>query len=256
MRPAGALHRRTPPRPPRQGRAGGAAGQATRPDAPRAQPGPHEPGERTARSPSPPGPLRLSLTRVGVAAVAAVAAVAIAGCAPAPVEAVPPVPAPPAFSVAPASAAPTPGVPTRLVIPALDLDTPLTSLGVGPAGELLPPESAELAGWFAGGVVPGQTGPAVIAGHLDTRTGPGVFARLAELRPGDEVLVVRTDTTVRFRVGWTEDVAKDEFPTDRVYGPTPVPELRLITCGGEFDRSTGHYRSNVIVHTQVASTSG
>jgi hypothetical protein len=165
-----------------------------------------------------------------------------------------PAPAPPPTPTAVAGPQPqrvAPAAPTRVVVPALGLDSALVPLGTGPAGQLEPPESPDVAGWFAGGAVPGQPGPAVLAGHVDSRSGPGVFFRLADLRPGDRVDVVGPDGTVAFRVSWTEATAKAEFPTDRVYGPTPVPELRLVTCGGAFDRGTGHYRGNVIVHADL-----
>jgi sortase (surface protein transpeptidase) len=87
----------------------------------------------------------------------------------------------------------------------------------------------------------------VLAGHLDSRAGPAVFARLGELRPGDRVEVRRGDRWLPFRVTGSLRVAKDRFPTTRVYGPTPGPELRLVTCGGDFDRRRGHYRDNVVV---------
>jgi sortase (surface protein transpeptidase) len=171
-------------------------------------------------------------------------------------DAVPPGPAPaapaavtPVAQPEPAPAAPA--APTRIVVPALGLDSALIPLGTGPAGELQPPESPDVAGWFAGGAVPGQPGPAVVAGHVDSHSGPGVFFRLAELRPGDRIDVLSPDGPAAFRVSWTEAIAKTEFPTDRVYGPTPVPELRLVTCGGTFDRGTGHYRGNVIVHAEL-----
>jgi sortase (surface protein transpeptidase) len=88
----------------------------------------------------------------------------------------------------------------------------------------------------------------VIAGHVDSRSGPAVFYRLDELVAGDRVEVTRSDGTVfAYRVATVETRPKDAFPTARVYGPTPGPELRLITCGGAFDRNSRHYRDNVIV---------
>ncbi|MGN9808735.1 class F sortase [Micromonospora sp. BQ11] len=145
-----------------------------------------------------------------------------------------------------ARAAPRPA-PTRVRVPRIGLDSPLTVLGLDAAGALAPPTDFATAGWYGGGPVPGDPGPAVIAGHLDSRTGPAVFSRLGELRPGDRVQVWRGDRAVSFRVTGAVRVAKDRFPTGAVYGPTPAPELRLVTCGGHFDRRTGHYRDNVVV---------
>lgn len=137
---------------------------------------------------------------------------------------------------------------TDVDIPALGVHSVLVPLGVDAVGALVPPVSPSVAGWFTGGAAPGEPGPTVIAGHVDSRTGPGVFYRLRDLAPGDEVTVGRSDGTVaRYRVTVLTVVAKKAFPTDTVYGPTPGPELRLITCGGEFDRSAGHYLRNVVV---------
>lgn len=116
-------------------------------------------------------------------------------------------------------------------------------------GAIKAPSDFDVAGWFSLGPRPGQPGPAVIAGHVDSRDGPAVFYRLHELASGDEVIVRRADgTTIRFTVTGAASYAKDAFPTDSVYGPVPGPELRLITCGGQFDRSRQQYRDNVVVY--------
>lgn len=137
--------------------------------------------------------------------------------------------------------------PIAVRIPAIGVVSELDRLGLDAQGAIeVPPWN--LAGWYADGPKPGQDGPAVILGHVDSPYGAAVFARLAELAPGDEVLVDRADgTTVRFAVERLERHPKDAFPTDAVYGNDLRPGLRLITCGGSFDRSTGHYRDNVIV---------
>jgi sortase (surface protein transpeptidase) len=136
----------------------------------------------------------------------------------------------------------------RLRIPAIGVDAPLERLGLEPDGTITAPHRWADAGWYQDGPRPGQPGPAVLLGHVDSRTGPAVFARLAALPAGAVVLVDRTDgTTVRFRVQGRLQVAKSRFPADLVYAPTLAPSLRLVTCGGTFDRGTGHYRDNVIV---------
>jgi sortase (surface protein transpeptidase) len=109
------------------------------------------------------------------------------------------------------------------------------------------------AGWFTGAPRPGAPGPAVVLGHVNGGGAAGIFARLHELTGGDEVLVRRTDgTTARFTVTRVDQVAKEHFPTEEVYGDTEGPELRLITCGGSFDRDAGSYRDNVIVYATLA----
>lgn len=140
------------------------------------------------------------------------------------------------------------GDPVSVSIPSIGVRSSLERLGVDGRGELMAPRDPDKAGWFAAGVRPGDPGPAVIAGHVDSRTGPAVFTRLGEVRPGAAVVV--TDVRggiVRFAVDEVRTYPKSGFPTSDVYGPTPDAELRLITCGGDFDRATGHYLANVVV---------
>jgi sortase (surface protein transpeptidase) len=148
---------------------------------------------------------------------------------------------------------PTVALPARLRIPAIGVDTPLLKLGVDAHGAVEPPTPWEKAGWYTGSARPGQAGPAVVLGHVDSTSGPAVFYRLATLRPGNAVEVTRADgTRVTFRVSGRQQVAKSQFPTDLVYGPTLEPSLRLVTCGGTFDRRSGHYRDNIIVSAVLA----
>jgi sortase (surface protein transpeptidase) len=139
--------------------------------------------------------------------------------------------------------------PVRLVIPAIGVSTRLVRLGLTSAHTLQVPASTAVAGWYTGSPRPGAIGSAVIAGHIDSRLGPGVFIRLGQLRRGQHVYVVRADKTVAvFKVVSIHIYAKDRFPKDTVYGPVPDAELRLITCGGLFDYATGSYLSNVVVY--------
>jgi sortase (surface protein transpeptidase) len=144
-------------------------------------------------------------------------------------------------------------VPVRLRIPAVHVDTPLGRLGRTADGMIEVPSDFDTAGWFQDGPRPGQPGPAVILGHIDSKRGPAVFFRLRDLVAGAEVFVDRADgSTAAFRVTTTQRVPKTAFPTDLVYGPTLEPSLRLVTCGGSFDRTTGSYRDNVIVYADAA----
>ncbi len=137
---------------------------------------------------------------------------------------------------------------TAVRVPVLGVGSELVDLDLETSGALRPPPTADVAGWFAAGAVPGDPGPAVIAGHVDSRAGPGVFFPLRDVPIGAEVEVDRSDgRLVRYRVREVRVVAKDAFPTAQVYGPTPVPELRLITCGGEFDPDARRYLRNVVV---------
>ena len=108
----------------------------------------------------------------------------------------------------------------RLTVPAIGVETPLVRLGLEPDRTMQVPEDFGRAGWFAEGPAPGQPGPAVIAGHVDSRTGPAVFYRLRDLRPGDHIDVTRADRTrLRFVVDTTHSFPKTRFPTDAVFGP-------------------------------------
>jgi sortase (surface protein transpeptidase) len=139
-------------------------------------------------------------------------------------------------------------VPVRIEIPKIGVASPLDRLGRAPDKTVEVPSRWEVAGWYAPGTRPGDPGSAVILGHVDSKRGPGVFFRLRELRRGDEVVIVRADgSTVRFAVERAEQYPKARFPTDAVYYPTLTPALRLVTCGGTFDATAGHYRSNLIV---------
>jgi LPXTG-site transpeptidase (sortase) family protein len=140
------------------------------------------------------------------------------------------------------------GVPTRLRVGTIGVDTPLETLRIGRTGRLDPPKDFARAGWYADGTVPGDLGPAVIAGHVDNRHGPAVFYRLRELEAGDRIEVVRGGETVRFTVTSTAWYPKTAFPTAAVYGPTPDRQLRLITCGGVFDHRLRSYRDNLVVY--------
>jgi sortase (surface protein transpeptidase) len=144
--------------------------------------------------------------------------------------------------------------PVRIRIPAIGVSAAVVRLGLNRDGTLQVPADFGVTGWFTGGPAPGETGPAVIAGHIDSRRGPAVFYRLHALRPGDRVAVERADgTTVEFAVEGSAQYPKRAFPTEAVFGPSPDPLLRLITCGGTFDRSRRSYRDNVVVTARLAS---
>jgi len=148
---------------------------------------------------------------------------------------------------------PVPVRPLVVTVPAIGVQSRLVPLRLDRAGALQPPQEYGRAGWYAGGPTPGDPGPAVIAGHVDSRAGPAIFFRLRELRPGDSVVVTRSDgRTARFRVVGVDRYPKNRFPTQRVYGPTPDRALRLITCGGSFDYARRSYRDNVVAYALAA----
>lgn len=167
---------------------------------------------------------------------------AAAGSVPAPSE-----PAAPAPDPSPAAAAPAP---VSLTIPAISVNTRLIRLGITAQGTLQVPTSTAVAGWYTGSPRPGQIGSSVIAGHIDSHLGPGIFYRLSGLRPGERIYVRRANGSLAvFSVTAVRQYPKDRFPTSQVYGPAPDAELNLITCGGTFDYATRNYLSNVVVYS-------
>jgi hypothetical protein len=144
------------------------------------------------------------------------------------------------------------GEPTRLRIASIGVDAGLEQLALDSKEQLTPPKSYTKAGWWREGVLPGEAGPAVVAGHVDSYTGPAVFYRLHTLRSGDVIEVQRGGAWISFEVTSVERYAKNRFPTAKVYRPTPGAELRLITCGGDFDSGPRSYRDNIVVYAVLA----
>jgi sortase (surface protein transpeptidase) len=160
----------------------------------------------------------------------------------------------PRGSQAPApQATPAPvAAPVRLIIPSIGVRTGLIRLGLTSAGALQVPSTTSVAGWYTGSSRPGATGAAVIVGHIDSRSEPGVFYHLRQLHPGSKVYVRRADGSLAvFGVTAVRSYLKSQFPTLAVYGAVPNAQLRLITCGGAFDPATGHYLRNIIVYASL-----
>ncbi|WP_149260106.1 class F sortase [Actinomadura sp. K4S16] len=154
---------------------------------------------------------------------------------------------------APAIALPR-SIPKRIKIPSIKVDAPIRPVATERDGTLgVPPLSrVREVGWWKEGPTPGEDGNSVLVGHVDSKTGPGAFYSLGALRPGRRIEVVRGDgTSPAFRIDRIQRVDKDEFPSDSVYGQQAGPELRLITCGGKFDRKRGHYLDNIIVYATL-----
>jgi sortase (surface protein transpeptidase) len=140
-----------------------------------------------------------------------------------------------------------------IAIPAVGIDARVVPVGLRADRTMEVPE-VDLAGWYEPGPRPGEAGPAVIVGHVDSRHGPAVFFRLGELRQGDRITIGQQGGAARsFLVERVERSPKEALPVGRIWDRTRQPVLRLITCGGSFDRSTGHYRDNVIVYAGAAT---
>jgi sortase (surface protein transpeptidase) len=172
----------------------------------------------------------------------------------------PPQPAPAAAPVwlqqsASAPVGMTRSEPTEIDIPRIGVSAEIMGLGVDAEGVLQTPplEQAQLAGWYQNGPSPGEIGNGVVVGHVDSRAmGPAVFFKLGELRAGDVIEIKRKDASVaKFVVDGTASYPKSAFPTDLVYGPSDQAGLRLITCGGEFDRAARSYLNNIIVFARL-----
>ncbi|MEU5414357.1 class F sortase [Streptomyces clavifer] len=186
--------------------------------------------------------------------------VAAATSAPAPAATAPARPTPSA-TPRPTPSASTPGrglprsAPERIRIKRIAVDAPFTPLAIGPSGQLdaPPADDMNLAGWFKDGAAPGERGTSVVAGHVDTKTGPAVFLLLSTLEAGNKVSITRKDgiDTV-FKVDSVETFSKADFPDERVYADNGTAQLRLITCGGEYDRKAKDYKDNVVVFAHLA----
>ncbi|MEU0737986.1 class F sortase [Streptomyces sp. NPDC006134] len=156
----------------------------------------------------------------------------------------------------PAATALPPSPPDRIRIPAIRVDAPLTGLGLTRTGSLeVPPAGKKnLAGWYEAGTTPGETGTAIVAGHVDNADGPAVFYRLGALRKGSRIEVDRRDGGVAvFTVDAVEVYDARDFPDEKVYGAARRPELRVITCGGGWSRATG-YQGNVVVFAHLTGS--
>ncbi|WP_165486018.1 class F sortase [Frankia sp. Cppng1_Ct_nod] len=146
--------------------------------------------------------------------------------------------------------------PTFLRIPGLGVAAAVGPVGLNADGTLEVPLSWGQVGWYEYGPSPGEVGAAVLVGHYDSTTGPAVFYRIGKLKQSDIIDVNSTNgTVVRFTVDRLQEVSKNAFPETDVYGKVDRPELRLITCGGDFDKKTHHYLDNVIVYAHVISGS-
>jgi sortase (surface protein transpeptidase) len=180
------------------------------------------------------------------ALLAALLALVLAGCG---AGTTPAAPAP-----APAPATPARSLPTALDVPAIDAKSSLVPLGLNAdrTVEVPPVDQPLQAGWYEYGPTPGEAGPAVILGHIDGGHRKGIFWRLRELEPGQEVHVDRADgRRLTFEVTKVEQIAKNAFPTEAVYGDTADPQLRLITCGGRYDAANRNYLDNVIAYAKL-----
>ncbi len=227
--------------------AGPAASQAAEPGA----------APRTGPAPEPPVPAEAdtrsgSGTRPGGAAPTPARQSAPAAAAtPKPK---PPPPQPPPKKAPKAPPAPLPPSPAkRLAIPAITIEAPVIGLGLDRSGRLYSPpvDNPRLVGWYKDGPTPGEKGTAIAVGHRDTKTGPAVFLNLNVLKPGNTVRVTREDgLTAVFTVDRVRTYDKNRFPDKEVYGPADRPELRVLTCGGAFDRKKG-YAANVVVFAHL-----
>lgn len=168
-----------------------------------------------------------------------------------------PAPATALATTAPATAAAAglpPSEPVNLSIPAIGVNHAVGTVGLNPDRtiEVPPLTDVALPAWYRYSPTPGQPGPAVFVGHVDSRATKGVFYDLGKLKAGDRIIVARADhTTVTFAVASVTEYPKSAFPTQAVYGDTPGPELRLITCGGAYDAAAHNYLDNIVVYARI-----
>lgn len=143
--------------------------------------------------------------------------------------------------------------PIRVSVPRLNISSSLQNLHLLKNGALQAPTKWQVAGWYSNGTRPGDVGPAVIAGHVDSTSGPAVFFRLSSMRTGDKIQVTESGGKVlTFIVTAKHAYPKNKFPSQTVYGPTALPELRLVTCTGDFDYVHHNYLDNLVVFAVLA----
>ncbi|MFE6407642.1 class F sortase [Streptomyces sp. NPDC057837] len=166
---------------------------------------------------------------------------------------------PPDVKLPPAHRPLSDALPQRVDIPGLGVQAPVVARGLDTRGALDPPpyDQPGVVGWYAGGVAPGAPGTALLVGHVDTDTRPAVFYRVSAMRPGQTIRVIRADAKVaEFTVESVQVLSRDRFDAHQAYGPRESgrAELRLITCGGSFDRATRSYTANVVVSAYLTGT--
>ncbi len=184
-------------------------------------------------------------------------------------DVLPSVPSPPPAAVTTVTAAPpspvvsvdavvpgmAPSVPRHILIKSVWINAEIDQIGLAPNGTVQTPsyERAKNAAWFREGPTPGETGAAVILGHVDSKSEPAVFFELRRVKPGARIEVARADGgKAVFKVDSVEQFAKSAFPTARVYSQTANPTLRLVTCGGRFNHAMEDYTDNIIVFATLA----
>ncbi len=139
--------------------------------------------------------------------------------------------------------------PTRLIIPKLKVDAPFEILNLNPDKTVGVPKEYTTVGWYSGSKTPGEIGPSVILGHVDSYQGPAVFFYLGRLDKGDRFTIRRADgSDATFEVDLLERYPQSNFPTEKVYGPIGFAGIRLITCSGKYDHVTKRYSNNLVVY--------
>ncbi|AXE86171.1 class F sortase [Streptomyces sp. Go-475] len=166
---------------------------------------------------------------------------------------------PPDVKLPPAHRPLADALPQRVDIPGLGVQAPVVARGLDARGALDPPpyDQPGVVGWYAGGVAPGAPGTALLVGHVDTDTRPAVFYKVSAMRPGQTIRVIRADAKVaEFTVESVQVLTRDRFDAHQAYGPRQSgrAELRLVTCGGSFDRATRSYTANVVVSAYLTGT--
>jgi len=196
----------------------------------------------------------VTVRRVSVAVAALTVALTLAGCGSAadPKPAAAPAPVTSSIPVT----KPFKGLrPTSVKIPKIGAESSLLAVAVNTDGSISVPSvhTPMQAAWYKLSPVPGDVGPAIVLGHVDGDKKPGIFYKLKDLAPGDEVDIDRSDgRKLKFVVDRVTQVPKDTFPREAVYGNSDRPELRLITCGGAFDHAEHSYKDNIVVYANLA----
>ncbi|MCE7009267.1 class F sortase [Kibdelosporangium philippinense] len=189
--------------------------------------------------------------------IAATLTFALAACGSPPANSGAPAPTPTSDAATPAGSTEDGRIkPANVRIPKISAESTLVEAGLDNNKSIVVPpvDQPMQAAWYKYSQVPGDAGPSILLGHVDGNKKPGIFYKLHELKVGDEIFVKRKDgKELRFVTTRTEQVPKEQLPEQAIYGETPESELRLITCGGVFDKAAHSYKDNVIVYAKLAA---
>ncbi len=157
--------------------------------------------------------------------------------------------------ISPIETAPTPqetfGIPKSITIPAIKVNAPIQNVDIDKYGNMGVPDDPKAVGWYQRGPRPGETGNAVLAGHLDTVETTAVFWNLRKLKVGDYIYTTDTNNkTISFKVVRMQAYFLNKAPMEEIFGPSNGAHLNLITCNGAWDSINHTYNQRLVVYSE------